>query len=61
MRCDAHDMALAITYTRVTTDTVVVKVKEDDKEHGNLGEVTCYHVNVTIGSAKAQCKGLDIN
>ena len=54
MRCDAHDMALAITYTRVTTDTVGVKVKGDDKEHGNLGEVTCYHVNVTIGSAKAQ-------
>ena len=47
-------MALAVIYTRVITDTVGVKGKEDDKEHGNLGEVTCYHVNVTIGSAKAQ-------
>ena len=34
-------MALAIIYTRVTTDTVGDKVKGDDKEHGNLGEVTC--------------------
>ena len=34
-------MALAVLYTRVTTDTVVDKVKGDDKEHGNLGEVTC--------------------
>ena len=34
-------MTLAIIYTRVTTDTVGDKVKGDDKEHGNLGEVTC--------------------
>ena len=54
MRCDGHDMALAVIYTRVTSDTVGDKVKEDDNEHGNLGEVTCYHVHVTIGSAKAQ-------
>ena len=47
-------MALAITYTRVTTVTVGDKVKLDDKEHGNLGEVTCYLVHVTIGSAQAQ-------
>ena len=47
-------MAWAIIYTRVTSDTVGVKLKEDNKEHGNLGEVTCYFVHVTIGSAKAQ-------
>ena len=34
-------MALAIIYTRVVTVMVGVKVKGDDKEHGNLGEVTC--------------------
>ena len=47
-------MDLTLIYMRVTTDTVGDKVKGDDKEHGNLGEVTCYHVHVTIGSAKAQ-------
>lgn len=47
-------MAWAIIYTRVTSDTVGDEVKEDDKEHGNLGEVTCYHFHVTIASAKAQ-------
>lgn len=45
-------MAWAIIYTRVTSDTVGVKLKEDNKEHGNLREVTCYLVHVT--SAKAQ-------
>ena len=47
-------MAWAIIYTRVTSDTVGVKLKKDGKQHGNLGEVTCYLVHVTIGSAKAQ-------
>ena len=47
-------MAWAIIYMRVTSDTVGDKVKEDDKKHGNLREVTCYHIHVTIGSAKAQ-------
>lgn len=51
-------MAWAIIYTRVTSDTVGDEVKEDDKEHGNLGEVTCYHFHVTIASAKAQWKSL---
>ena len=51
-------MAWAIIYTRVTSDTVGDEVKEDDKEHGNLGEVTCYHFHVTIASAKAQWKNL---